>query len=152
MWRSWGKFDDEEGIAIVFNNFFQDIFSTSHPERITEAVQVVKDRLSDAMHNIVEAEFTENEVFLAVKNIKPHAALEPDGMPALFYQQFWSIVGKDVTSFALKILNGGGNPSNIQLFNNWMTMIFRREFKDFSNVTCGTIRVNLTKTKQTRFS
>ena len=107
------KFDDYEDIAIVFNNFFQDLFSTSHLERIIEDVQVVKDRLSDAMHNILEAEFTENEVFLAAKNLKPHVATGPDGMPALFYQQFWSIVGKDVASFALKILNGGGNPSNI---------------------------------------
>ena len=91
------KFDDEEDIAKVFNNFFQDLFSTSHPERITEVVQMVKDRLSDAMRNILEAEFTENEVVLAAKNLKPHAAPGPDGMPALFYQQFWSIVGKDVT-------------------------------------------------------
>ena len=107
------KFDDEEDIARVFNNFFQDLFSTSHPERITEVVQMVKDRLLDAMRNILEAEFTENEVVLAAKNLKPRAAPGPNGMPALFYQQFWSIVGKDVTSFALKILNVGGNPSNI---------------------------------------
>jgi len=65
------------------------------------------------MCNILEVEFAENEVFLAAKNLKPHAAPGPDGMPALFYQQFWSIVGKDVTTFALKILIGGGNPSNI---------------------------------------
>ena len=49
------------------------------------------------MCNILEVEFAENEVFLAAKNLKPHAAPGPDGMPALFYQQFWSIVGKDVT-------------------------------------------------------
>ena len=78
-----------------------------------EVVQVVKDRLSDDMRNILEAEFTENEVFLAAKNLKPHVVPGPDGMLALFYQQFWSIVGKGVTSFALKILNGGENPSNI---------------------------------------
>jgi len=49
-------------------------------------VQVVKDRLSGAMRNILEAEFKENEVFLAAKNLKHHAALGPDRMPALFYQ------------------------------------------------------------------
>ena len=64
------------------------------------------------MHNILEVEFTENEVLLTAKKFKSHAALGPDGMPALFYQQYWSIVGKDVTSYALKILNGGGNPSD----------------------------------------
>ena len=34
-------------------------------------------------------------------------------MPTLSFQRFWSIVGKDVPSFDLKILNGGGNLSNI---------------------------------------
>jgi len=65
------------------------------------------------MRNILEVEFVENEVFLAAKNLKPHAAPGPYGMPALFYQQFWSIVGKDATTFSLKILIGGGNPNNI---------------------------------------
>jgi len=88
------KFDDEEDIARVFNNFFQDLFSTSHPERITKVVQVVKDRLSDAMRNIMEDEFTENDVVLAAKNLKPHAAPGPNEMPVLFYQQFWSIVAR----------------------------------------------------------
>ncbi|KEH19199.1 hypothetical protein MTR_8g042640 [Medicago truncatula] len=64
------------------------------------------------MRNILKAEFTENEVLLAAKDLKSHAA-PGYGMSALFYQQFWGIVGKDVTSFALKILNGGGNSSNI---------------------------------------
>jgi len=48
-------------------------------------VQVVKDRLSDAIHNILEAEFIEYEVFLAAQNLKHHAAPGPDEMSALFY-------------------------------------------------------------------
>lgn len=80
------KFDDEEDISRVFNNFFQDLFSTSHPERISEIVEVVKDRLSDSICNILEREFTENEVFLAANNLKPHVVPGPHGMPSLFYQ------------------------------------------------------------------
>lgn len=44
--------------------------------------------------------------------MKPHAALGPDGM-TLYYQQLWGRDDKNVTFFALEILNGGGNPSNI---------------------------------------
>ncbi|KAK9902996.1 hypothetical protein M0R45_001339 [Rubus argutus] len=32
-----------------------------------------------------------------------------DGMPALFYQEYWSIVGDDVVNLSLKILNDGGS-------------------------------------------
>ncbi|AES78306.2 hypothetical protein MTR_7g027090 [Medicago truncatula] len=63
-----------------------DLFSTSHPERISEIVEVVKDRLSDSICNILEREFTENEVFLAANNLKPHVVPGPHGMPSLFYQ------------------------------------------------------------------
>jgi len=40
------KFDDEENIARVFNNLFRDLFFISHPQRISEVVEVVKDRLA----------------------------------------------------------------------------------------------------------
>jgi hypothetical protein len=69
-------------------------------------MSVVRNRLSDNMRGILEKEFTEDEVGLATKSLKSQAAPGPDGMPAFFYQQFWSIVGRDVTNFALNVLNG----------------------------------------------
>lgn len=37
----------------------------------------------------------------------------PDGLPALFYQKFWGIVGKDVVKLALDILNNHLDPKEI---------------------------------------
>ena len=36
-------------------------------------------------------------------------ALGPDGLPTLFFQKFWSILGEDITREALNILNGQGD-------------------------------------------
>lgn len=52
------NFDDEEDIAMAFNNFCHDLLVTSHPERIIEVLKVIKDRISGTMYNILEAELS----------------------------------------------------------------------------------------------
>jgi hypothetical protein len=45
--------------------------------------------------------------------MKSTAAPGPDGLPTLFYQSYWDIVGTDITNFVLNILNNNGDPGNI---------------------------------------
>lgn len=104
---------DENDIANVFTNYFIDMFTSSDPSRIEEAVEVVHGRISDDIKNILKQEFSKEEVYSALKSMTATAAPGPDGMLALFYQKFWSIVGDDVSSLVLDILNGNGDPSNI---------------------------------------
>ncbi|KAL5544517.1 hypothetical protein UlMin_008301 [Ulmus minor] len=42
----------------------------------------------------------------------PSKAPGSDGLPALFFQQFWGILGEDITREALNILNGRGIDSH----------------------------------------
>lgn len=49
----------------------------------------------------------------AIKQMKSLAAPGPDGLPALFYQAYWEIIGSDITDFILNILNHNGDPGNI---------------------------------------
>lgn len=53
--------------------------------------------------------FTEEEVWRAFKDMGPVKAPGIDRFPALFYQRFWHIVGKDVSSFYLDVLNSFKN-------------------------------------------
>lgn len=43
----------------------------------------------------------------------PFKSLIPDEFRACFYQRHWVIVGEDVCTAVLKILNGKGMPSNL---------------------------------------
>ena len=57
--------------------------------------------------------FHEWEISEAIKQMAPLKAPGPDGMPPLFYQHFWPLVDKDVTSSVLMWLNLGILPSPI---------------------------------------
>lgn len=48
------------------------------------------------------------EVLRALKQKHPTKMPGLDGMPTLFYQAFWDIVGVDIINYVLHILNNGG--------------------------------------------
>jgi hypothetical protein len=51
----------------------------------------------------------------------PLKAPGPDGLPALFFQKYWHIVGEDVKKLALGILNDGKSPESIN--KTYITLI-----------------------------
>ncbi|XP_074277032.1 uncharacterized protein LOC141600687 [Silene latifolia] len=51
--------------------------------------------------------YSKNEVRGAVFQLRPLKSPGPDGIPAAFYQRYWSIVKNDVIKGALNILNSG---------------------------------------------
>ena len=51
--------------------------------------------------------FIGDEVIFALEQMHPTKSLRSDGMPALFFQKFWHIVGGNVTTAVLDFLNNG---------------------------------------------
>jgi hypothetical protein len=76
-------------------------------------VEVVKAKLSQDLRDTLSTEFTGDEVYTAIKDMKSMAAPGPDGLPALFYHTYWDIVGEDVTKETLDILNQHKAPNHI---------------------------------------
>ena len=67
--------------------------------------------VTDDMNKQLSEEFTVEEVEDTLKQMAPLKSLGPDGMPPLFYQSYWSLVGTDVTKAILSYLNLGTLPS-----------------------------------------
>ena len=65
------------------------------------------------MNDELAALFQRIEVKLAMKQMDPLKALGSDGMPPIFFQQFWPTVGEDVTEIVLTCLNSGTIPPYI---------------------------------------
>ncbi|XP_045822486.1 uncharacterized protein LOC123915416 [Trifolium pratense] len=104
---------DEDGIEKVLVDHFKALYTKQDTERISETIQVVADRLNEDMYQEMNKEFTKEEVFQAIKDMKSLAAPGPDGLPALFYHTYWEFIGEDITQMVLAVLNNKGDPSHL---------------------------------------
>ncbi|KAL0009260.1 hypothetical protein SO802_010762 [Lithocarpus litseifolius] len=62
------------------------------------------------MNASLTKEFHPDEVWTALQQMHPLKSPGPDGMPPIFYQKFWNIVGPNVIECVLNILNSGSMP------------------------------------------
>lgn len=79
----------------------------------------------------------------------PLKAPGPDGLPALFYQKYWNIVGKDVEELVLKILNDNMSPESLNqtfivLIPKCKNPISPKDFRPIS--LCNVVLKIVTKT------
>ena len=84
------------------------------------------------MRSKLSATFTAGEVQTTLKQMTPLKAPGPDGMPPLFYQNFWNLIGNDVTESVLKFLNSTSLPE--QLNHTFITLIPKKKKKKTLNV------------------
>ena len=99
--------EDEEGLVVIATSYFRQIFESSNPEEIEEALAQVPTTITGAMNDDLTAPVSEWEVKLALFAMHPEKAPGPDGMTALFYQKFWDIVKEDLTLMVNKFLFEG---------------------------------------------
>ncbi len=102
VWR-----EDKAKVAGLIMQHFDNIFRTSLPENIEEAVAHVPNLISQEVNDTLTSEFTAREVELALKQMAPLKASGPNGMPLLFFQKYWKVVSPEVTQGVLSCLNSG---------------------------------------------
>ncbi|KAA3455720.1 reverse transcriptase [Gossypium australe] len=86
--------------------FFEDLFTSrgcGNPHKVLEGI---RPNISHEINDRLLSPFREEEIWLALNGMGPTKAPGSDGYPALFFQKFWHIVGKEVTEFCLDVLNG----------------------------------------------
>lgn len=97
----------EDSIANVATKYFERLFTTSQPRNMMVVTESIQSRVTLEMNHDLISEFTREEVEVALKQMHPSEALGPDGMSALFFQNYWEVVGNDVFSVILNSLNTG---------------------------------------------
>ena len=104
---------DENDIANILVDFYQNLFASSSPNQIEEALEATPMVVTEEMNLELMAPFEKAKVDMALKQMDPLKAPGHDGMPPLFFQQFWSTIGDEVAEAILTCLNTGSIPPSI---------------------------------------
>ncbi|KAA3454975.1 reverse transcriptase [Gossypium australe] len=98
---------DEGGIYETTTNYFQNLFSSNVMGDSPYLLEGITPHISKDINTVLLSTYTVEEVYQALKGMGPTKALGWDGFPALFFQKYWHIIGKDVEEVCLGILNEG---------------------------------------------
>jgi hypothetical protein len=99
--------ESNEGIAELMIRYYNTLFTTSNPTNLEEVVENVPKVVTEEMNNNLIREFKAEEVEQAIHQMTPSKAPGPDGMPPIFYQKYWHVIGSDVITAVLSYLNLG---------------------------------------------
>ena len=112
---------DQRSMVEMVVDFYQELFTSSNPNNFDEILEQIPQVVTEEMNLELMQEFTAMEVEVALKQMAPLKSLGPNGMPPIFYQNYWSLVGSDVTDAILMYLNTGTFPPS--LGHSFITLI-----------------------------
>lgn len=70
-------------------------------------LQAIQPCVTEDMNNMLCAQYTEEEVRVALFHMYPTKSPGPDGMPPLFFQHYWESIGGDVTRAVHNFFHSG---------------------------------------------
>ena len=79
---------DEEGISSILVDYYQQLFTSSNPSMVEEVAAHIPCTITDELNAELLADFTREEVIVALKQMEPLKALGPDELPPLFFQRY----------------------------------------------------------------
>ncbi len=83
------------------------MFETSNPDNFEPVLNGVNRCITEEMNDSLLLEFTAAEVHTAIFQMAPLKAPGPDGLPPLFYHQYWNTIGEEVINAVLTSLHTG---------------------------------------------
>lgn len=104
---------DQEDLIKIVVDYYSDLFTPSRPPIDVAQIEGISPCVSEEMKNSLLRRYSKDEVVSALKSMHPGKSPGPDGLPVLFYNKFWDLVGEEVCRLVLNFLNHGGMPMSI---------------------------------------
>lgn len=102
-----------DSIKNIVTDFYKVLFARSRDPIHIDQLGMVKKRVDGTMTEELLCPYQREEVLLALKEMHPSKSPGPDGLPAMFYQKFWDLVGDETCNMVLNYLNGGSMPDDL---------------------------------------
>ena len=94
-------------ISVMVQDYYKNVFLSSRLTKVDDVVLSIKPAVIDDMNNHLINSFSQAKIECALSQMAPLKAPGPDGVPPIFFQKFWSVVGDDVVRAMLFCLNSG---------------------------------------------
>ncbi|KAA3453673.1 reverse transcriptase [Gossypium australe] len=117
------QLDDEretkeiEEMKEIAQAYFVKLFSNGSHTSTDRIFSGIEACISEEDNANLKANFTKEEIRTALNEMGPTKALGEDGLPAIFYQKCWPIIGEDVANYCLQQLNKSMDVSSINKTN-----------------------------------
>jgi ribonuclease HI len=98
---------NQDQIGSCFIEYYQSLFTAAPLVDAEVVLDGINRSVSEEMNQTLTSPFTEAEITAAIKQMAPLKAPGPDGMPPVFYQSYWHVIGTDVIQAVLSSLNSG---------------------------------------------
>lgn len=105
----------DEALLEVATEYFKDLFDSKLVGPCDTLMRSIQPCVRQSTNEELCSNFKEEDILEALKAMVPLKASGKDEFPAFFVQKFWHIVGPDVTSYCLDILN---NRRDMKMINN----------------------------------
>ena len=100
-------------VTDTLTSYFQELYTSANLPPCEATTDSINQVINEEMNEQLSREFQAWEVQQAIKQMAPLKAPGPDGMPPLFFQQFWFTIGDEVAIAVLTCLNTGSIPPSI---------------------------------------
>ena len=122
--------EDNEEIAECLVQYYQNLLSSVNQQFCDSATDSIQTVIIEEMNSKLSSEFTHLEVKQAINQMAPLKAPGPDGMPPLFYQHYWNLIGDDISNTMLHYLNSATLPEHLN--HTFITLIPKKKSLEFA--------------------
>ncbi|XP_074378321.1 uncharacterized protein LOC141719854 [Apium graveolens] len=107
---------NHEDMCQVVKDYYTVVFTSGHNAEILQLDESER-RITEEQNHMLVAEMTFEEFSVAIKQMHPDKTSGPDGLNPAFFQQFWSILGREVYESCKCWLDSVSFPANLNETN-----------------------------------
>jgi hypothetical protein len=104
-------------------NQYNKLFKSTAGSHVEEVLECVHSRVTQEMNEDLSKPFSGDEVWEALQEMGDIKAPGADGIPAILYKKFWSLVGERVKGEVLAVMNGAYMPNG---WNDTVVVLIRK--------------------------